>query len=454
MPASGRGKPHDVDTIHPRFSVDTRRARRTGAEPAAILSSASVSDPVGSMLLPGRNSVCRLELPQAIDMRKRKDNPMKRATTALLIALAGATLLGCRPTNPPPPRVPVPTQQGGVMIREHEAMRPLPPPAFGDPSLQPPFDDPPLVSQRPPEQRVGSPRITLFVNRTLQGQLVPVNPDDPLLTLERTRRASGDLTLERTETDRRYWDDRQQRTDRFEARGPAEYRDTFDVYLRPGQYDEVHARSIDYEAIENIMADWIASNGQVTVISPIMARQRLTDQQVRELQEGRPQVLSEIAQQLDTDVLIQVQARPTRQTRHGLEVRILAEAINTRGGESIGRAVVDVPPPLEKMQINDYTRYLARKLMDDMSVTWRSAPPPAARRDDRSPPQLQQDSLPQPPMPLRQPPASPPPADVRSLPATPTEPIAPAPVPTPNEAVPAAPAEPAATPATAPVEPA
>jgi hypothetical protein len=175
-------------------------------------------------------------------------------------------------------------------------------------------------------------------------------------------------------------DDDSRRGDRFESRGPAQYRDSVDVYLRPGQYDEANARAIDYEAIETIMTDWIASNGQVTVISPVMARQRLSDEQVRELQEGRPQALSELARQLDADVLIQVQARPTRQTRDGLEVRILAEAINTRGGESIGRAVVDVPPPLEKTQINDYTRYLARKLMDDMSETWRAAPP-AQRRD-------------------------------------------------------------------------
>ena len=67
-----------------------------------------------------------------------------------------------------------------------------------------------------------------------------------------------------------------------------------------------------------------------------MARQRLTDEQVKELQEGRPQMVGEVAQQLDADVLVQVQARPTRQTAQGLEVRVVAEAINIgRGGQSI-----------------------------------------------------------------------------------------------------------------------
>src|SRR5205807_1960747 len=101
-----------------------------------------------------------------------------------------------------------------------------------------------------------------------------------------------------------------------------------------------------------------ASNGQVTVISPSMARQKLTAEQVKDLQSGRPRVLREIAEQLGTDVLVQVQAHPTQQTREGLKVRVIAEALNTRGGESIGRAVVDVPPPLGKLQINKYTRFL------------------------------------------------------------------------------------------------
>ena len=38
------------------------------------------------------------------------------------------------------------------------------------------------------------------------------------------------------------------------------------------------------------------------------------------------------------------------------------------------RAAVDVQPPLDKLQANKYTRFLARKLMDGMTTTW-SAPP-------------------------------------------------------------------------------
>jgi hypothetical protein len=64
-------------------------------------------------------------------------------------------------------------------------------------------------------------------------------------------------------------------------------------------------------------------------------------------------------------------------------VRLIAEAFNIEGGDSIGRAVVDVPPPLEKRQLNKYTRYIARKLMDDMTYAWSTAGPagPAPQQD-------------------------------------------------------------------------
>lgn len=248
----------------------------------------------------------------------------------------------------------------------------------------PPFQDVPLISQQMPEQQVfvdvyrqvGQPRITVFVNRTLEGQIIPVNPVDPQSRTQVIRQSTAGVVVEQRTTSGGW--DRRETTDRFESTGPAEYRETRQTYLRPGQYDEVQARSIDYEAIENIMTDWLSANGQVTIISPIMARQRLTDEQLAELQAGRPQALSEVAQQLGADVLVQVQARPTRQTPQGLHVRIIAEAINTQGGESIARAMVDVPPPLEKTTLNRYTRFLARKLMDGMIQTWTAPPPTTA----------------------------------------------------------------------------
>jgi hypothetical protein len=302
------------------------------------------------------------------------------------LVAAMTALAGCAKT--PPARVPVPARGESSPVREHDPVKPLPDSAYRGPEPTVGFDDVPLLNQRPPEQRafvdaynrVGRPRIAIFVNRTLQGDIVPVNDDAPLASVEHTRRATTGVTIENRETvtseSRRRIEDRE-RVDRFESKGPGEYRETTDVYLRPGQYDDVQAKALDYEAVENILTDWLASNGQVTVISPIMARQKLTPEQIKELESGRPQVLSEIAKQLGVDVLVQAQARPTRQSFEGLHVRLIAEAINITGGDSIARAVVDIKPPLDKPQINTYTRYVARKLMDDMTGAWSNAPAPA-----------------------------------------------------------------------------
>jgi hypothetical protein len=248
-------------------------------------------------------------------------------------------------------------QNPDAPTRSHEAGKPLPEPNL-DPNPRP-FDDPPLVVDIPAEARafakawreVGRPRIALFVNRTLEGDIVPTKNPRPWVEIDRSRA------------------------------GSVVQRDNVKVFLKPGEYDEARAKSVDYAMIENLLTDWMSADNQVEMISPTMARKRLSDEQVKELQAGRPRALSEIAQQLDCDIFVQAQARPTRQTRYGLEVRVIAEAMNVRGGQSIARAAVDIPPPLEKPQINVYTRFLARKLMDGMMGYWSAqlGPEPATK---------------------------------------------------------------------------
>lgn len=246
------------------------------------------------------------------------------AIVGLLIAGAAVAIGGCRDNTPPPPRVPVPAPQARrdepvTYGNEREDAKPMPPQTRPDARL--PYDDPPLVGQEPPEQpafidayrHVGSPRITVFVSRDSDGK-----------------------------------------------------------------YDAADVRAIDYEAIETTLSDWLSCNGNVTIVSPAMARQRLSDQQVRDLEQGRANGLSDVAQTLNADILVRVQAHPTNKSQQDVVgMRIMAEAMNTRGGQSLGRAVADVPPPLEQTTINSVTRYLSRKLMDEMMATW-SSPPPAA----------------------------------------------------------------------------
>jgi hypothetical protein len=135
------------------------------------------------------------------------------------------------------------------------------------------------------------------------------------------------------------------------------------------------AKSFDDEALRTELTDWLACSGQVTLVTLPAANDQ---------SHAAP----------DTDVIIHVQAHPTQQYPDGMRIRLLAEASNTKDGVSIGRAFVDIPPPLDKSQINRYTRWLARKLMDDMTASW-LAPDPANPGDKPAPPPAPQTQAPQ-----------------------------------------------------------
>jgi hypothetical protein len=164
------------------------------------------------------------------------------------------------------------------------------------------------------------------------------------------------------------------------------------------------ADEIDYEAVENTLADWLSAGGQVAIISPTVGRQFLKDEQAQSLRAGTA-AGHDVAHQIDADILVQVYAQRTYESRDGTRVRMVAEAIDLRhGGASLARSVVDVPPPLDRPQINKYTRFMARVLMDRMTRTWETFGAP--------PPQQGQTALP----PAREPGAGtsqPPPADSR-----------------------------------------
>jgi hypothetical protein len=298
----------------------------------------------------------------------------------------------------PVPRVPPPAPGYETTRRDYEPVKPLSPQgpvAIAGPQ---PFYDEPLLIDTPPEARrfveayrqVGRPRIVIFVNRTLEGQIVPAAGDEgPAKTVEKTRKATTGVNVE--SRDYRFSADRsgekiRDTRDKFQTTGAGEYTERTVVYLHPGEYDEIQAKGIDYGMMEMLLTDWMSADNQVAIVSPLMARKKLTAEQVKELESGRPQVLSEIAKQLDADILIQIQARPTRQTGRGLELRILADVMDLQRGESLARGAVDLEPPLDKIQMNRYTRFLARKLMDGMATTWSLPPAPAPEKGAAPPP--------------------------------------------------------------------
>jgi predicted XRE-type DNA-binding protein len=105
------------------------------------------------------------------------------------------------------------------------------------------------------------------------------------------------------------------------------------------------------------------------------------------------------------DVVIRTEAEPTGQYGDTDRIRLVAEALNTRDALSVGHAFVDVPLPLDKPHINEYTLYIARKLMDDMTAAWIAPAPvrqgPAATTSGSVSPRINDlNSKPEPAVPL------------------------------------------------------
>jgi len=131
----------------------------------------------------------------------------------------------------------------------------------------------------------------------------------------------------------------------------------------------------------------------VTLLSPSFIRSRLDAPQVQELQSGKPQGLNDLNHATQADVLIQFQAHPVRR-QGNLVVLLVGEAVNIRGGESLSHASVEMPTPIDRYALNNYTRFLARKLIHGMEQTWQSAPPPDAVEGGPPPAELAPQSAP------------------------------------------------------------
>ena len=315
--------------------------------------------------------------------------------TALTFALAG-TFAGCRSNNRPLEPTPVPRAGDDYgRVQRNDPIKPLPDSARRDPSEYAPRDRP-LNDAPPPEagpfvaayNAVGKPKMVVFVNRTLEGTVVPTSQERIVSGKRRVIESDGPVDVNRTQQRESYDDGgnyyggRSRGStatggERFSSSGPARYEDRTETYLPAGQYDEIAAKRIDYAGLENALADALGVRGEVTVMSPSVVRGRLSKEEVQALQDGRPDVLEGLKQRLGADVLVQVQARPTAQTNRGLSLALVAEALNTAGGESIGRANASFDGPMSPVRLDEVSRYLARRLMEDMTGAWLTpvAPP-------------------------------------------------------------------------------
>lgn len=328
------------------------------------------------------------------------------AVPAGVVAALG--LAGCNQREPVE-RTPVPSPDNPDARRvEHDPIRPLPVDAYEEPMGMYP-QDPPILEVPPPEagpfvqayNAVGRPKIVVFVNRTLEGAVMPTTEERILSGRREIIEADGSVDIQQRETSGgvrerggyrggSYSENRTDREGSFTTTGPARVERRTEVYLPPGEYDEIWAKRVDYAALENALADALAVRGEVSVLSPRLVRQRLSAEEVAALEAGRPAVLEDLAERLGADVLVHVQALPTAQTDRGLDLRIVAEALNTMDAASVGRANADFHPPMSAARLDAVSRYLARRLMDDMTGAWvvpagQLPPDPAQETPDATP---------------------------------------------------------------------
>ena len=108
--------------------------------------------------------------------------PIRSCGIAALAGLIGlAAQVGCYHDETPPPTLGGPPVYGGPQT-VRDPVKPLPDPRRGE-LPPPPYADVPLVTQDIPEARqfveayraVGQPRIAVFVNRSPDGDVIPVN---------------------------------------------------------------------------------------------------------------------------------------------------------------------------------------------------------------------------------------------------------------------------------------
>lgn len=248
--------------------------------------------------------------------------------TAMLSLAIGLALAGCR--NTPPPRVPVPSESGGNpnITYRHDPVKPLPqqqdqspapPPQFTPPS--PPKTPPPEPPQAPPPQP-------------------PAVPQSYLDAYDRVGRPRLLVLVDRPDQPARS--------------------------LIPG----------DYELLERVVHESLAAGGQVALVPASMAYERISPQQLRDLQAGQLSALAQIGSMLRADVLVEIKsvAAPNDQTQ------LTATARNTRDGQQIATAASAIPTASPRRQIDFAGRLLGERMVDSLADAWdRLARQPATR---------------------------------------------------------------------------
>ena len=239
-----------------------------------------------------------------------------------------------------------------------------------------------------------SPRIMVFVNRTIQGDILPKDNLEELIRVEEKHTATGGVkvssensastqaniagssagyagssvssaNINKTKTDK----------SNFESTGPADYSKTTSVKVAPDKLDEIGASRTDYDMIELSLIDYLDCGGRVHVFDSESVRGKLDREKILRIENSDPAAVKLLNTELQTDVLIQVKATPTRHSQwpNGA-VRLTVRALSTTDGRNLAAAFVDMPLPMTKDAVNIFTRYLAQKVMTKLTAVWSGNP--------------------------------------------------------------------------------
>jgi hypothetical protein len=179
-----------------------------------------------------------------------------------------------------------------------------------------------------------NPRMMVFVNRTIQGDPLPKDGLDAVLRAQST---------------------------------------TGTVAMGSGNqliWQPVGITPTDYSMIETSIVNYFDNSGRIQVKDAEAARAKLNREQILRIENGDPAANRLLAAELQADLLIHVTATPTSQAAEGPAVRLIAKAVTTTDARNMGTAMVDMPFPMSKQNINVYTRYLTSQLMRQMALKW------------------------------------------------------------------------------------
>jgi len=238
-----------------------------------------------------------------------------------------------------------------------------------------------------------SPRVMVFVNRTINGDSLQPDGLAELTRTEVKQSATGSVNVanEHVSTAQNSaaaaaagWGGASASAGAgstndtsktgFSSNGPAEYTKTTSVKVAPDKYDEVGATKDDYEMIELSIVNYMDAGGRVQIKDADAARNKLDREKILRLENGDAAAWRLLSTELQTDILIQVKAVPTRQASSGAAIRLMCKAVSTTDARNLGTAVVDMPLPISKTNVNVFTRHLAEKMMQQMAEKWSGNP--------------------------------------------------------------------------------